>query len=347
MALLTVAALMAAAVVVTVADNFSPLSGALPPELFKAVSHTVENAGWKYGWRSNKGMGYAHWNHDFGGGTPENGLDVSAALSGPIADAWNHLRPANSVLLRCYANAHTYGCEGYPHTDSSRPIDQTIVLYTVRQWRREWGGETVLYDGDRIVHSELPKPNGGVIFPGAMLHAARGVSRICPDLRTTLMFKFCPANADPLRDRIQRLLEEINAHRTPHSGRTLALHLLNVFDLLRNARQPDAVCAAGAVHSVWGTEHFKGGVLDPSDFDRVASVVGFEAAELARLFGIIRRPEALEIAGTELPLHAGGTVSVTQQQLDRLRIIDAENMADQGTLCRFPNLERLWNLMTK
>ena len=40
-----------------------------------------------------------------------------------------------------------------------------------------------------IAHAVLPKPGRIVQFDGRILHAARGLSRICPAMRVTLMFK--------------------------------------------------------------------------------------------------------------------------------------------------------------
>ena len=40
-----------------------------------------------------------------------------------------------------------------------------------------------------ILASIYPKPNRLLIFSGIVPHVARGVSRICPVLRITLMFK--------------------------------------------------------------------------------------------------------------------------------------------------------------
>ena len=65
------------------------------------------------GWRSNKDLGYSHWNHDLGGGGTHNGLDISKNIRGTIfEEAWSWVqenRLNDHILIRCYANAHTYG----------------------------------------------------------------------------------------------------------------------------------------------------------------------------------------------------------------------------------------------
>jgi SM-20-related protein len=40
-----------------------------------------------------------------------------------------------------------------------------------------------------IVSAVYPKPNRFVVFSGNIPHVARGVSRTCPKLRITLMYK--------------------------------------------------------------------------------------------------------------------------------------------------------------
>ena len=321
------------------------IAGALPTELFHSVAARVNNGGWRYGWRSNPAIGHGQWNQDYTQAGPENGLDVSAKLDGVLSEAWQHLRPPSTVLLRCYANGHTYGTEGYPHTDSTRLLDRTLVIYTVREWRREWGGETTVYAGSQILHAELPAPNNGLEFDGRLTHAARGVTRICPTLRTTLMFKWCPAGVDPLRDAVQIMLRDVGAYRKAHTDRNLAHHLLNTYDLLKAAGRSQTECAAGAAHSLFGTNAFKNGCLEQTNeahLHRLSSVIGKEAAALALLFGRIQRPSTL-LGGAKLALRDGGLVEVSPQELESLQFIEAANLVDQGHLSQWPALQKLWN----
>lgn len=94
--------------------------------------------------------------------------------------------------LRVYANAHTYGVEGYVHRDSSDPVSYwTTVYFAHSRWNVNWGGELVFFDDseDEIVHSVYPRPGRIIIFPGFLRHCARGVSRECPDLRISIVIK--------------------------------------------------------------------------------------------------------------------------------------------------------------
>jgi len=226
-----------------------------PEDLLKSISEHIDTVPWRYGWASNKGIEFTHWNHSFAPGGAINGLDISDKLPEPILRAWNHLKVnylGDQALLRCYTNSHTYGVEGYPHTDSRRSVDHTIVIYMNKEWRREWGGETTVYNGNDIQHAELPKYNRGLIFPGAAVHQARSVTRICPAQRITLMFKFAPRGVDIQRDNIQRLLNTVGAEKIKHSGRNLWTHLLNVYDILKAAGYGPTICGAGGLHSIFG-----------------------------------------------------------------------------------------------
>ena len=316
----------------------------LPQPLVEAVTNHVTTARWNHGWRSNTNMGYAHWNQDYVGCGTENGLEAAALLPEPLSTAWTHLRTTyfpGARLLRCYANAHTFGVEGYPHTDSRRLNDSTLVIYLNRDWRREWGGETMIYDGKTILHAELPEFNTGLVFPGNRFHTARAVSRICPELRVTLMFKMAHTN-DPDRDRLQVFLQSTSAKTTRHTRGTLMGHLLRVYDLLKSWGYDNDVCLAGGIHSIFGTNIFTEQTV--TDRVPVTVAVGESATQLAELFGKINRPTTLETALsqgiTQLELTAGGRVSVTQEQLNSLCALEAANLWDQNALKSHNNIRK-------
>ena len=323
---------------------------ALPDELIDEVERLIAKTGWRYGWRSNNNVGYAHWNQDFGKAGPDNGLDITDRLPDVLKAAWDYLQSVyfpNTTLIRCYANSHTFGVEGYPHTDSSRNCDTTMLIYMNRKWLREWGGETTVYDGDVIRYTELPKFNKGFAFNGADWHAARAVSRVCPELRITLMFKFAPKDCDTVRDGIQRLLMRIGANKIPHSKRNLMKHLLGVYDALKAAGCSETVCKAGGLHSVFGTNYFTTVAIADEGKKEVEDLVGLEAMKLIELFSTINRPQVLTHDNLELALTAGGTVLVTEQQLEDLKDIECANLADQSALAKHPSLQSRWTQKLK
>jgi hypothetical protein len=328
-------------------NQIQQIKNCLPIELADTTHAHIKSNGWKYGWRSNTKMGFPHWNQDFGKATLENGLDISSKIPEPLSTVWNHLRVqyfSDVILLRCYANGHTFGVEGYPHCDSERDGDRTMVIYMNKVWRREWGGETVVYNEDGIAHAESPSYNTGLVLPGNQMHVAKSVSRVCPDLRMTLMFKFCTPGLDPLRDQIQIFLEKIGANKIAHSNGFLMGHLLRVYDLLKQQKYSDTVCAAGGLHSIFGTNAFQHQTLSKSERDRVVEIIGEEATKLVDLFSSLNRPQALESAlsknHTVLRLSSGTEVTVTRDQLNSLCAIEAANLHDQNGLNSYQNIKR-------
>lgn len=181
---------------VTVADD------CFPEALLKPVEERVAAFPWKYGWKANKNaeLIYPHWNHRILAAGPKNTEDVGLQLLATpgyeaISDMWEYIKhdliETPCKLLRCYANAMTYGTDGIPHTDSTRRDEYTALLYVVPEWKREWAGGTAIWaaDGEALDNVVLPARNRLVLFPGNRWHAAWGVARVCPVQRVTLMFK--------------------------------------------------------------------------------------------------------------------------------------------------------------
>lgn len=318
-----------------------------PADLANKLEAYVANAPYKYGWPSNKNIGYSHWNYSIVKGGALNGLEVADKLPPLLAEAWEHLQKhylGEQTLIRCYTNAHTFGVEGYPHTDSIREHDHTVVVYMNREWKREWGGETMLYDGYNIVHAELPKFNKGLVFKGNQYHTARSVSRICPELRRTLMFKFAPKNIDPKRDRIQSFLTHCGADDIKHSGRNLSVHLLSTYDILKAGGYDDITCAAGGLHSIFGTNIFQHEAVSTEHRDIVTKIFNEEVIQLVELFRDIKRPGTLEEALKNNTLivetNDGKTKELNKSQLNSLCAIEAANLSDQKSLKNWPHISK-------
>jgi SM-20-related protein len=162
---------------------------------------------WQFGWKSVPGQEhYSFWHKHFAGhkvpdhalsGDQEQPYDCAEELreNAPIIYRfWQALDTTalnGHTLLRCYANGQPYGSEGAIHTDSISELSYTSIYYPHEKWHPNWGGETVFFNKEQtdIVASIYPRPNRFVVFAGTTPHVARGVSRICPALRITLMFK--------------------------------------------------------------------------------------------------------------------------------------------------------------
>ena len=179
----------------------------LAEEQRAAVDNYLHGDGWKFGWRSKgKADVYSFWHRHFAGYQKAGGdhlaYDCEAELQRfPIVyETWRLLAgslPEGHRLIRCYANGIPYGSDGTVHTDTALMNTYTTVYYPHASWSPDWGGETMFFDRARsdVISCVYPKPNRLVIFDGRIPHVARGVSRICPVLRVTLMFKTDTPNA--------------------------------------------------------------------------------------------------------------------------------------------------------
>lgn len=187
----------------------------IPDELLASVRDLTQRPIWAYGWKSvAKRDRFAFWHAHFAGGDENAIEDCAAELEvrpslAPIAELWKHLSEsilADHVLVRAYANAHTYGVEGTLHTDSKDPDYYSTILYAHDTWKFNWAGETafVCRDSDEVVRSVHPKPGRLIVFKGATHHVARSPSRECPALRISVVFKTRRAVSDPFsRDAVK------------------------------------------------------------------------------------------------------------------------------------------------
>jgi SM-20-related protein len=164
----------------------------------------LQGRGWGYGARSHMGNNPSrYWYKHFAGfwEVPTAGLDrhtqAEQELSQyPLVEAmWRKVR-GQSRLLRCYANGYPFGAEGGVHIDSMGAEHYTLLYHPHLNWHPDWAGETLFFNerSNDLLCAVYPKPNRLVRFPGWIPHVARGISRLCPLLRITLMFKVASAN---------------------------------------------------------------------------------------------------------------------------------------------------------
>ena len=316
---------------ISVKDN------AVDKELLDAAMYFINKANWSYGWPSNKDMPYGHWNVDFTHTTKNNSTDVTTRLPPVLMPIWQGVNQAffggQARLVRCYANRHTFGTEGYIHTDTERDEDQTCVVYLDKDWDPNWGGETSFYSKDlkEIVKSVIPAYGRTAVFKGNIPHCAKPVSRICPKVRTTLMFKVTinPKAVYTAEELLQSFLETIGATKKPHKRGSLADHLIRTFHILKEAGAGDILALAGGLHSVYGTNVFKKPCLN-KDSTVVRDTFGPEVDRIVRLFSSIDRPKCLEKPDG----------SLEDLDLFLLRSIECANLYDQEELDpeKYPDL---------
>jgi SM-20-related protein len=293
-----------------ICDNF------LPDYSRAALLDVLTKNIWQYGWMSNKQTSMFPFMHVHFAGSLDHAdaaqYECSEELfskhDGPIANMWRWLRLGIAVeqhLVRCYANGMPYGSDGDLHTDSSGRQFLTYVYYPHDAWSPDWGGETVFFTADKsdIIEAIYPKPNRLLVFQGNLTHVARGVTRRCPQMRITLMFK---TRRPP---HLMFLID--NATRAAHSGRTLFVHLLGTCALLRRWGCDDDVCRAGLYHSIYGTRSFKHESVKPDEDGRgrIREMIGREAEELVFKF------------------HGDGRNDTAD---DRIGHIEAANALEQG-----------------
>jgi SM-20-related protein len=182
-------------------DGILAHDGILPLDEQKALLAFLRGPGWSYGAFSDPQGGRYLYKHFAGIVTDgreavdpavfEGMLETNAPL---VASLWRRLKGthlAGHKLTRCYANGYPAGTEGSLHRDSNIPSHYTAIYYPHLDWRPNYAGETVFFDNaeQEIIASVYPRPNRLAVFPGVIPHVARGVSRACPDMRITLMFK--------------------------------------------------------------------------------------------------------------------------------------------------------------
>lgn len=181
-------------------DDFVPL------HLQHRLSALMERNIWRYGWKAaDTQTGHYFWHSHFAGDNDDGGeTDCEAELEGrpliaPVVELWHYIRAQlaeDHVLVRAYANGHTFGSDGHVHTDSATSGHFTSIYYAHPRWEPNWGGETVFFDANRVdvIKAVHPLPGRVVHFKGNILHAARSPTRDCPALRAVVVLKtYCPS----------------------------------------------------------------------------------------------------------------------------------------------------------
>lgn len=157
-----------------------------------------------------------------------------------------------------------------------------------------------------------------------------------------------PAAEQPIR-RLRALLERFLMDEggfgtlpDKRTGASLGAHLLGTFDLLAERRCAGSVCAAGALHSIYGTAIYRHALVEPTPERRaaVARAFGPRGEHLAYAFHGCKRPGDLERGSLS---DRTGIVAWSQRDLDELRLVEAANIVEQGgSLAAFPAIAAAW-----
>jgi hypothetical protein len=84
-------------------------------------------------------------------------------------------------------------------------------------------------------------------------------------------------------------LQALGAGEFEHLNGSLAAHLRGTESLLREWGAREVVCIAGLYHAVYGTDGFNPSLVGIDMRQRIASLLGQEAEELAYLYGACNR----------------------------------------------------------
>lgn len=314
------------------------IDGLLSVDQLNALDELIARRGYQYGWPSSRTDEIGHWNMVFSGRSKKNRDSVELSIPPVVADIWNTIRrehlPQHTVI-RAYSNAYTYGTEGYIHQDSSFETDKTVLFYLNHEWKRDWAGETLFFNGDEVTDAVLPLRGRVVIFPAMTDHVARSVSRICSKDRRIVTFKVKVDQDLPLD-------VPDTAASLDHSGRKLRDHLRGTYDLLKKTKAPHFVCLAGGLHSVYSTNAFRKAALEIESRHLVSDQYGTDVERLVYLFCTIKRPGCLE--GRNITdWRDGSKVKIADIEIEYLRLIEAANLIEQGvTIDKYPTIQATW-----
>ncbi|MDQ6606312.1 MAG: aspartyl/asparaginyl beta-hydroxylase domain-containing protein [Actinomycetota bacterium] len=136
-------------------------------------------------------------------------------------------------------------------------------------------------------------------------------------------------DADPDNGTTARLvafLRDAGAAEAGHAGpRTLLEHLVETREIVRRWGQPAWLQQAALLHSVYGTDVFRRGLLPESRRAEVIGLAGERPERLAHLFCVTPRTPLL--AGTSAWARGG---AATRDELDALVLLHMANLAEQA-----------------
>lgn len=141
--------------------------------------------------------------------------------------------------------------------------------------------------------------------------------------------------------KVEELLHEMGADEFPHANRrSLYDHLVGTRAILRQWSQPDWVCDAGALHSIYGTEVYERQLVPMVRRCDVRAAVGTRAERLAYLFGAVSRYDLFRRMNCcdEIPaeglsvacLEGGEVVRLSTEDAVSLLVLHMANTAEQA-----------------
>ena len=157
---------------------------------------------WQYYHKSDPDQLVYHW-HRFAGRTKKEITDNGFEWLLPMWDQFMYKYKFKDIygidtFRRIYFNAHTFGIEPRPHTDDG---DFTMIYYPLMDWRKDWGGGTIIWNEDdtKIEKHVAYTGNRLMVFPAKRLHQAQPIHIDCFRLRSCIVFKCFTTEVDDAR----------------------------------------------------------------------------------------------------------------------------------------------------
>lgn len=171
----------------------------LEPHIAELISDYMKDLQWKFYYHSDKEIPSYHW-HIFCGHNESEAKMNGFEMFLPIWQAAQYKLKLKenydvSQWKRLYANAHTFGVEPNIHKDDG---DFTMIYYPDMDWKIGWGGGTFVYKEDGVTVDRVAEYRGNrvLLFTAKLPHQAQTVARLCPKLRTCIVFKLFTTEAN-------------------------------------------------------------------------------------------------------------------------------------------------------
>lgn len=192
---------------------------------------------------------------------------------------------------------------------NNKHIDQNFDHNVMIIYLNDSDGDTILYSGDEIIERSSPEKNKFIIFNGLINHAS--TRPVINTYRYIVNINFQPSD-DFIIDNIKEIV--INQS---HSDRELFDHLYGTYLILKKLGAPRYIMLAGLCHSIYGTSTYNNQTVSIQDRNKIKSIIGPEAEELAFMFSSIdRTPESYK--------------KIENQKQHDLLLIEYANLIDQN-----------------
>lgn len=117
-----------------------------------------------------------------------------------------------------------------------------------------------------------------------------------------------------------RELHALGAGEFQHLNGSLAAHLCGTESLLREWGAPDAVCNAGLYHAVYGTDGYNPALVGIDMRQRISTLIGREAEQLAYLYGACNRRVYYPRIGTDSQRRFADRFSDSEYDIDDAQV---------------------------